>query len=67
MPAWAARACGGALVVAGEHGDLVAVGTQAGDHLGGLGAQVVADGDGADHDPVVLDQHRGGTRFLHAR
>ena len=42
----------GAFVVAGEHGDRVAAGAEPGDHLGGFGAQVVADADGADDRPV---------------
>jgi hypothetical protein len=56
---------GGALVVAGEHGDGVAVGVQPGHDLGGFGPELVADRDRADDLPVDLDQDRGGAGFLH--
>ncbi len=57
---------GGGVVVAGEHGDVVAAGVQPGDDLGGFGAQFVADGDRADHAAVVLNKHGGGPGLLHA-
>jgi hypothetical protein len=53
---------GGGRVVASEHGDGVAVAAQPGHDLGGLRAQLVAHGDGADDLSVVLDDHGGGRR-----
>lgn len=38
-----------------------------GDHLGGLGSQLVAHGDGADYLAVVFDEDGGGPGVLHAR
>jgi len=60
-----AHGVGGRGVVAGEHGDCVALAVQLGDDCGCFGSQLVADRDRADDLPVVLDQDSGGTGFLH--
>jgi hypothetical protein len=61
----AGEGSGGAGVVAGEHGDVVAVAAQPGDDLDGLGAQLVAHRDRANEMAVTFDQYRGRSGVLH--
>ena len=58
MPTWAATACGGRAVVAGQHPDLEPERLELGDGLGGLRLHGVGDGDHAGRLVVDRDVHR---------
>ena len=66
-PHLAGQGLGGRLVVAGEHGDLIAAAAQVFDDLGGFGPQFVAHRDRPNDLTVVFDQHGGGAGGLHGR
>ena len=52
----------GALVVAGEHRRRAMPAACSAATVGGVGAQLVADRDGAERHTVALDEHDGGAR-----
>ena len=54
----------GAVVVPGQHDRVDTQRRQLSDRFGGLGAKLIADGDGGDDGAVAFDQHDGGTVAL---